>query len=295
MHVVEVLAQLGGVASRRALVEATSRAQVDRALATGDIVADARGRYALPAADEALRAANRLHAVASHLSAALLWGWEVKGPPARPHVTVGRRRRLEPRQRRGVVLHWADLSPDEVSGLLTSKRRTLTDCLRSLPFDEGLTVADSALRHEDETDSGLLALARTVRGPGARAVRRVAALASGLAANPFESGLRAIAEQVPGLNVRPQVPIGDPVLLGTPDLVDADLGIVLEADSFAWHGDRRALRRDTRRYDSFVVAGWLVLRFSYEDVMGDPEWVAEILTAAVRRRTQGGGCPRCAA
>lgn len=77
---------------------------------------------------------------------------------------------------------------------------------------------------------------------------------------------------MPGLHVRPLVLIGDLELLGRPDLVDVELRTVLEADSFAWHGDRTALRRDARRYDQFVVAGWLVLRFAYEDVMSDPRW-----------------------
>ena len=36
--------------------------------------------------------------------------------------------------------------------------------------------------------------------------------------------------------------------------------LILEADSFEWHGSRRALVRDARRYNNFVIAGWLVLR-----------------------------------
>jgi very-short-patch-repair endonuclease len=54
-----------------------------------------------------------------------------------------------------------------------------------------------------------------------------------------------------------------------PDLVDEDLRLVLEADSFEWHGDRVALRDDARRYDLMVVNGWRVLRFAWEDVMFD--------------------------
>ena len=295
MSVVERLAEIGGVSTRRALVALTSRAQVDRALAVGDIVADSRGRYALPVADDALRAANSLHAVVSHTSAALHLGWEVKTAPTKPHLTLGRRRRLSVNQRRGLIIHRADLPPDDIAGYATSRTRTLLDCLRALPFDEALAVADSALRHDDVTEQDLATVARDAKGPGARSVRQVAALASGLAANPFESTLRAIAVQVPGLHVRPQVPIGDSDVLGIPDLVDEDLRIVLEADSFEWHGDRAALRRDARRYDEFVVAGWLVLRFSYEDVMGDPLWVAEMLRAAVRERTYQRCCGNCAA
>jgi very-short-patch-repair endonuclease len=116
-------------------------------------------------------------------------------------------------------------------------------------------------------------------------MRRVTVLASPEKANPFESGLHAIAAQVPGLRVRPQVSIYDPHFLGRPDLVDERLGIALEADSFEWHGSRAALRRDARRYDELVVHGWLVLRLAWEDVMFDQPWVDSVLRAAVAERS----------
>lgn len=56
----------------------------------------------------------------------------------------------------------------------------------------------------------MVALAGGIRGPGAPQARRVAQEASHLAANPFESVLRAIALDVPGLNLRPQVVIAGP-------------------------------------------------------------------------------------
>ena len=62
-----------------------------------------------------------------------------------------------------------------------------------------------------------------------------------------------------------------------PDLVDRERRVVLQADSFAWHGDRSALRRDAQRYNNLVVRGWLVLRFAWEDVMHDQEYVRRTL------------------
>ena len=69
--------------------------------------------------------------------------------------------------------------------------------------------------------------------------------------------------------------------MARPDFVDVSLRIVLEADSFEWHGGRAQLSADARRYDLLVVNGWLVLRFSYEHVMGQPEFVHRVLVAAV--------------
>jgi hypothetical protein len=65
------------------------------------------------------------------------------------------------------------------------------------------------------------------------------------------------------------------------DLADRRRRIVVEADSFEWHGNRAALRRDCRRYDELVRAGWVVLRFSWEDVMFDSSWVMAVIRDVV--------------
>ena len=111
-------------------------------------------------------------------------------------------------------------------------------------------------------------------------------MADGRAANPFESSLRAVCLQVDGLDVVPQVAIHDPHWLGRPDLVDRRLKIVLEADSFEWHGNRADLDRDARRYNALVAAGWVVLRFSWEEVMFHPARVRATIEAVVARRTE---------
>ncbi|MDP2774956.1 MAG: hypothetical protein Q8O61_15490 [Nocardioides sp.] len=286
MSVREVLVQLGGVATRAELVRLTSRSDVDAALAVSELLVLSRGRYALPEADEAMRAAHRLSGTVSHFSAAIYWGWAVKHPPPLPDVTLPRSRKVTSEQRAGITLHRADLAPDDVSDGVTTRDRTLVDCLRSPDVGAGLAVADSALR-DGFSHSRLMMLANEARGPGSRRVRRLAAEASELADNPFESALRAIALEVAGLKVRPQVPVFNRTeFLGRPDLVDEDLMIVLEADSFEWHGGRSDLKRDARRYNAFVVNGWLVLRFAWEDVMFDHAYVHGVLTALVVRRTQ---------
>jgi very-short-patch-repair endonuclease len=72
------------------------------------------------------------------------------------------------------------------------------------------------------------------------------------------------------------------------DLGDDGRRIALEADSFAYHGTPAALERDCRRYDELVRHGWLVLRFSWDQVMFDPTWVGATIrdTVALRDRTQ---------
>lgn len=285
-----MLHEMGGVCTRAQLVARVGRKPVDRALRAGSVVALARGRYALPQVEGALRVAHERQAVLCRQSAALHHGWAVKTTPDAPHISVPRNRHLTLPQRAGVVVHRDAFLPEDVDGPATSQEKTLDQCLRLLPFDEGLAIADSALR-EGVSPALLRRVAMAAQGTGAPQARRIVAEARAEAANPFESVLRAIALGVPGLRVRPQVWIGR----DRPDLVDEDLRIVIEAESFEWHGNRAALRKDAARYNRLVVAGWLVLRFSWEDVMFAPEAVRRAIEAAVARRTgcTCGGC-RCA-
>jgi very-short-patch-repair endonuclease len=284
--VVEWVRELGGVATRGTLLRLVSRPELDRAVAAGDVVRIARGRYALTETDRALLAATALGGVLSMSSAALQHGWAVKTVPDLPHVTVAKSRKIAPQRRRGVHLHRANLDLAQRAAGVTDVETTLRDCLRLLPFDEALAIADSALR--GGVGAALLqGVADLAAGPGAPQVRRVAGEASPLAANPFESALRAISLDVPGLALRPQVWIRDCAV--RPDLDDERLRNVVEADSFEWHGKRSALARDARRYNSLVAAGWLVLRFAWEDVMHDPDHVRRVLadvTGLAERRTE---------
>ncbi len=288
MDVQEALQELGGYANRSVLLSRCSRAAVDRALREGLVLRLAPGVYGLPTTPLDVRAAIACGGVLSLTSAAIHHGWEVLRPPLHPHVTVPKHRRV--RSRSGIVLHRCDLLAEQVSGPSTSTDFTLDQCLRQLPWPEALAVADSALR-SGVVPARLRRLAVSASGPGARQLRRVAALANPDAANPFESALRALCNDIEGLQVvaQKQVHLGDKWV--RPDLVDPDLMVVIEADSFEWHGSRTALHRDTVRYDELVRAGWIVLRFSWESVMFEQEWIKGILTDVVRRRTKG--CPHC--
>jgi very-short-patch-repair endonuclease len=276
---VQALERCGGIADHRTAVRLSSKRALRRAVRDGRVLRVAHGRYALPTADAAANAAQRVRGVVSHRSAAAHWGWEIKTQPPVPEVTVPRHRRCDGR---GVELHWTDLPADDVrEGFVTSRERTLVDCLRTLPFDEALAIADSALRSEDVTADRLAALARLARGPGSARIRRVARYADGRAANAFESVLRALAIEE-GLAVLPQVVLSFDGVVVRPDLVDAERHLVLEADSFEWHGKRAALRRDCRRYNALVAAGWRVLRFAWEDVMHAQDYVRAALRAVSR-------------
>ncbi|WP_148046001.1 hypothetical protein [Nocardioides marmoriginsengisoli] len=181
-----------------------------------------------------------------------------------------------------LVPHWSNLAPEDVVDGVTSMRRTLIDCMRNLPLEESVPIADSAVRAGDITSPALVRLAASMRGRGRRRAMAVAAMATAAAANAYESTLRAIASTVPGLNVEPQRPIriADGRVLH-PDLLDERLGIVIEAESFTWHGETAALTRDCARYNAFVTQGLIVIRFSWPQVIFRPAYVVEVLANAV--------------
>ncbi|MBO0841779.1 MAG: DUF559 domain-containing protein [Nocardioides sp.] len=240
------------------------------------------------AAESAIEAAASLGGVVHGVSAALVWGWSVRHLPARPEVTVPAGRHLSRQRTKGITVRRLDLGAVDIDGPVTSRVRTVLDCARQLPFTDALCIADSALNHGLDQQL-LIATAEHTLGPRAAAARRIAHLAHGGAASLFESCLRAIAIQVPGLHVVPQVRIEQPTFLGRPDLVDEHLRVIIEADSFEWHGSRPALVADAQRYNRFVANGWVVLRFTWEDVMHNPAYVEEILRGVVRERTSLAG------
>ncbi|CAN0441641.1 unnamed protein product, partial [Phaeothamnion confervicola] len=195
------LERLGGTASAKQLLRLTTRRRLRSAVRAGRVEQRTRGRYALPTASDARKAATTLTAVVCLRSAAAHHGWELKTQPSKPEVMVRRGRKVSVERRVGLSVHWANLAEDQIEAGVTTPLRTIVDCARRLPFDEALAIADSALRSGAVTRADLDAI--DVRGAGADAVRRVLAYADKRSANPFESVLRALCIEA-GLVVEPQ-------------------------------------------------------------------------------------------
>jgi very-short-patch-repair endonuclease len=285
------LTWLGGCATWGQLRRMCTARRVREAVAAGRIRRLRRGRYVLPTVDAHRAEAHRRRAIVSHLSAATAHGWPVKVPATEPWMTVPRRRHLRVGDADGAHVAYRDLAPEDVHDGVTAPLRTVLDCLTRLPFDEGLAVADSALRALAVRPDELQDAVRGLRGPGAQRARQVAAVADGRATNAFESVLRAICLGVSGLQVTPQYEIAADGIWAIVDLADERLGLVIEAEGFEFHGTRRGLVRDCRRYSELTVLGWSILRFTWEDVMYEPEWVRWALEAWVARH-DGRAVPR---
>lgn len=268
----QTIGRRGGWCTWRDLRDAHPRRAIERALREGSIIKVARNRYTLPTTVGARQEALRVGGIVSHLSAALLHGWPVKTVPDDTWVTLPRRRGALRMDVGGVHVHHSDLSDTDHEQRVTTPLRTVLDCARTLPFDEALAVADSALRSRKVGRRELRDAASRARGPGSIAVRRVAAHAHRGAANPFESVLRALTIEV-GLVMTPQLEVAEAGVYARVDLGNEELRLVIEAEGYETHGTRKGLRRDCRRHTEFAVFGWASLRYAYEDAMFEQDWV----------------------
>ena len=287
-EVAETVRFLGGVTTWGLLRVVHPARLIRRATTAGVVVRPGHGRYVLPSASEHLKISQSRAATLSHLSAAQHHGWAVKTVPEHAWVTVRRTRHLRPSELTGIVPRWAELPRRDVRHGVTTPLRTVLDCARTLPFDEALAVADSAVRAKDLTRADLVDGAAALRGAGSRQARRVAQLADGRAANPFESVLRALTIEE-GFDLTPQLQITDSGLFALVDLGSEELRLAVEADGFEHHGTRKGLRKDCRRHTELAVFDWSSLRFSFEDVMGEQAWVRWALRSW--RVVRSGGVP----
>lgn len=286
MDVVSQVRELGGATNRSTIVGLCGKRAVDQALHERLLLRDARGRYSLPDAHHGVRVANSIGGVLSHRSAAAYWGWEQRNERELPEVTVPRSKRVSRERRKVLIPHWSALSDADVAeelNYVTSKRRTIVDCFRNLPYVEALAIADSAVRAGDFTREEIAAIAESTKGCGRRRIICVAEDASDKAANALESGVRAVANLVTGLEPTPQMPIEvDEELTLHPDLGDPGLRTLVEAEGFETHGTNEGHDKDVVRYNILTLLGWLLVRFTWRQVMDDLAYVFDTLVGLVR-------------
>jgi predicted transcriptional regulator of viral defense system len=190
---------------RELLAAGYTPSEVRRFLRDGRLASVRRGGYTLgvPPSEPELRHLVQVRAavpdlapdaVISHVSAALLHGMDVWGIPLRS-VGATRSRRSGARRGAGVHLRAAPLDPDEITSVggirVTTPARTVVDVARSVPFEQAVAVADSALHKRLVTPAELdAALARCAGRPGSPAARRAIAFADGRSESVGESRSR---------------------------------------------------------------------------------------------------------
>lgn len=171
---------------------------------------------------------------------------------------------------------------------LVPKLEALADTLTSRSYPASRDLLDHALQKRWITSSDLDRIIAERSGPGRRGQRRLSELRDRAA-----SGSRSEAEQRMGHLLARTVGnwiCNYPVLgehgqvLAEIDFADPELKIAIEVDGRAFHSDRRSFERDRERQNMLVIRGWIVLRFTWERLVNDPEGVlAEVASVLVSR------------
>jgi len=198
--------------------------------------------------------------ILSHRSAAALWG--IRPSQGRIDVTTPRTRAKRP----GLLLHRAVLAPDEITahdGIpVTTPARTLLDLAAVLQRHQLQQAINEAEIRRLEGPHHL-----TSRYPTKRGTRALRALAP-----PTYTRSDLEARFATFLNDRryPR-PLTNTIIEGKEvDVAWPDCRLIIELDSWEYHGTRHAFEDDRRKDRRLKAAGWTVLRVTWRD-LDDPD------------------------
>lgn len=162
---------------------------------------------------------------------------------------------------------------------------TVLDCAAELPIAQAVAIADSAVRRGRCTLPELRAGLQARPGLGARAhlhaVLRWVDTSSG---SVLESLLRVLLSAAGLVPPCTQLVLLDPCT-GRVQRVDfawPEQRLVVEADGRRWHDPQDRRDADRTRDNTCARLGWLVLRFTWAEVVHRPEEVVAAVRAALR-------------
>ena len=289
------LADNSGVITRSdALALGMKPATLARRVQTGHLISVAKGLYVQPGVMEAerttlLAATHALDAIASHHSAARLHDLDGLSTEI-VAVTVPTRKsnRFGP-----VVVHQVtDLSQTDVVKIkgipTTDATRTIVDLASVIGKKPLASILDEAKRlgitSYEEVSSRLESLARRGK-PGVTRLRGVLQPRLGgfvVPESTLETRLHYListaALPLPTSQYRP------PWLKSTNGRVDiayVDDRLIVEGDSQRWHGTPETFQADRHRDNLAQLAGWRILRFTWEDITRRPSYVVDSIRRAL--------------
>lgn len=250
-----------------------------------------------PTPHQTLRAASERHrAPASHLSAAWLHGLRAE-PPGTAHVARARSTSSGSNDEKVTVHRLVDLRERDLvtvaSIRTTNVTRTLLDLAPLTTEAELHTLIDRARRagltHPDALVTRFLSHGRPGRPGSARARQVLAALDRDLSLveSDLESLLLALiaaAGLAPPV-AQHRIRIGDAEY--RIDFAYPTHQIAIEGDGFEFHSERERFESDRVRQNHLVLAGWLVLRFTWRQIVRRPEEVAAQIETALAARNTG--------
>jgi very-short-patch-repair endonuclease len=155
---------------------------------------------------------------------------------------------------------------------VTSLVGTLRSCAQERPISEAVAVVDSALRR------------RLVELPSLRqsgALGRAIRLADPCAESVLESALRVLLAQH-GLRPRSQYVVRHKGrFVARVDFCFPTQRLIVETDGRRWHDPSDVREVDRRRANACAALGWRLLRFTWADVLHNPQYVVATIGAAL--------------
>ena len=226
-------------------------------------------------------------------SALWLRGCKRMDKPETHELLVGRRR--VPKVKGASVRRTNDLPATDVETvdriLTLTIPRLLVDLCGQIPEVDCMAVLDHLLGPGDGTLRAEVHARAVQLRRGRKAVDRLIALTAQGAETAFRSWLERhtgglfIAGGLPAAAWNVDLHDADGTMIGIGDAVWAEHRVVVEVDGLRFHATPDQRRRDNRKDRRLAANGWLVLRFTWLDLMERPkDVVAEVRAALAGRR-----------
>jgi hypothetical protein len=221
--------------------------------------------------------------VACARTAAVVWGLDMLVEPDAVELAVRRDRiRLNIS---GARVSRCAKPPEsvDVGGLdVTPALTTLEACARTRPVMEAVVLIDSLLRRRLVRLDTVVAAA----GRGSR-LQRAVLLADPRSESVLESALRVLLIEAGLPPPESQYVIrGDGRFVARVDFCWPALRLIVEADGRRWHDPDDRRNADRRRANGCASYGWRILRFTWADVLHEPEYVIACVRQAVHGDSQ---------
>ena len=213
-----------------------------------------------------------------------LQGWDVTGSD---HLVIKSVPVAAPPGYSSKILRRADRRSVSISGCppLAPRLDALADALVARSRKAARELLDYALQRRWLDAARLEQVIHMRSGPGPRGQQRLRELLA-----RATSGSRSEAEQVmrhilagaglPDWVANYAIHGEDGRIIAEIDFANPALKIAIEVDGRAFHSDRQSFERDRERQNMLVLRGWIVLRFTWERLVNDPEGVlAEVIAA----------------
>ena len=190
-----------------------------------------------------------------------------------------------------------DVRPEHVEIIdgwpVTTPARTIVD-LAAVVSRARLKVAVQHVVVERQASLGQIdRVLRDVRRRGKPGVRKAVAVLDELSGEPppaseLERRLHEVARMARLPIVRQHVlPWAREPIVGVVDAAVLESRLILEADGRSWHARLEQMAHDRRRDREAAEAGWLTIRWVYDDLVHDPHDAARSLREIHRIRSRG--------